>query len=157
MENTKIQKYADDLFQRFPELLSSSESIFQAYSIIENAFFKSKILFICGNGGSAADAEHITGELSKGFLLKRELSPDLKSKMNERLGENIDHITCKLQMGLKAMVLSAHQAVAAAVNLSPQGMDPEPPRVLQAAEATGSMALGSRETLHGPDRQSMES
>ena len=95
MENTRIQEYAGDLFRRYPELLPASESIFQAYSIIENAFFKSKILFICGNGGSAADAEHITGELSKGFLLKRELPADLKSKMNERLGENMDDITCK--------------------------------------------------------------
>ena len=114
MENTKVQKYAENLFQRFPELLPASESIFQAYSIIENSFFKSKILFICGNGGSAADAEHITGELSKGFLLKRELPEEMKREMNERLGENMDDITCKLQRGLKSMVLSAHQALSTA-------------------------------------------
>ena len=114
MENTRIQEYAGDLFRRYPELLPASESIFQAYSIIENAFFKSKILFICGNGGSAADAEHITGELSKGFLLKRELPEEHRTKMNERLGENINDITGKLQMGLKAMVLSAHQALSTA-------------------------------------------
>ena len=47
MENTKVQEYAEDLFRRYPELLPASESIFQAYSIIENSFFKSKILFLC--------------------------------------------------------------------------------------------------------------
>ena len=114
MENTKVQEYAANLFQRYPELLPASESISQAYSIIENSFFKSGTLFICGNGGSASDAEHITGELSKGFLLKRELPDELKTKMNERLGENISGITGKLQMGLKAMVLSAHQALSTA-------------------------------------------
>ena len=114
MDNISVQKYADTLFQRYPELLSCSESILQAYSIMENSFFKSGTLFICGNGGSASDAEHITGELSKGFLLKRELPDDLKRKMNENLGENIDAITSRLQMGLKAMVLSAHQALSTA-------------------------------------------
>lgn len=114
MENTKIRRYAEDLFARYPELLPSSESIFQAYSIIENSFFKSGMIFLCGNGGSASDAEHIAGELSKGFLLKRELPESLRKEMNERLGENIDEITGKLQMGLKAMVLSAHHALSSA-------------------------------------------
>ena len=112
MENTKIREYAERLFQRFPELRSSSESIFNAYSIIENSFFKSGMIFICGNGGSAADAEHIVGELSKGFLLKRELPEQLRREMNEKLGENMDDITGKLQMGLKAMVLSTHQSLS---------------------------------------------
>ena len=114
MENTKVQEYADTLFKRYPELLSCSESILKAYSIMKNSFFKSGTLFICGNGGSASDAEHITGELSKGFLLKRELPDELKKKMNETSGENLDAITSRLQMGLKAMVLSAHQALSTA-------------------------------------------
>ena len=114
MENTKVQEYADTLFKRYPELLPCSDSILQAYSIMENSFFKSGTLFICGNGGSAADAEHITGELSKGFLMKRELPEDLKRKMNETLGENIDAVTSRLQMGLKAMVLNAHQSLSTA-------------------------------------------
>ena len=114
MENTKVKEYAETLFQRFPELRASSESIFQAYSIIENSFVKSGMIFLCGNGGSAADAEHITGELSKGFILKRELPESLRHQMNERLGENMDDITGKLQMGLKAMVLSAHQSLSTA-------------------------------------------
>ena len=35
-------------------------------------------VLVCGNGGSAADAEHITGELLKGFLSKRPLGGALR-------------------------------------------------------------------------------
>lgn len=30
-------------------------------------------MLICGNGGSAADAEHMVGELMKGFKISRKL------------------------------------------------------------------------------------
>ena len=40
-------------------------------------------LLVCGNGGSCADAEHIVGELMKGFLKKRPLSGDIRDKMKK--------------------------------------------------------------------------
>lgn len=43
----------------------------EAFRRLEAAFVRGNKLMICGNGGSAADAEHIVGELMKGFLLKR--------------------------------------------------------------------------------------
>lgn len=43
----------------------------EAFRRIEAAFVRGNKLMLCGNGGSAADAEHIVGELMKGFLLKR--------------------------------------------------------------------------------------
>ena len=61
----------DELIERFPELENCRDSIVSAFEIIKNTFSNDGTLFACGNGGSAADAEHIVGELMKGFLLPR--------------------------------------------------------------------------------------
>ena len=38
-------------------------------------------LLTAGNGGSAADAEHIAGELMKRFRLPRSINPELAKKL----------------------------------------------------------------------------
>lgn len=65
-------------------------------------------LLLCGNGGSAADCAHITGELVKGFLKKRPLTAELKAKIGEAWAD-------KLQQGLPAIDLTANAALISAV------------------------------------------
>lgn len=65
-------------------------------------------LLVCGNGGSAADSEHIVGELMKGFLKKRPLDTDIASKLAPELAS-------RLQMGLPAVSLVSHSALLTAV------------------------------------------
>ena len=65
-------------------------------------------LLLCGNGGSAADCAHITGELVKGFLKKRPLQADLKASIGECWAD-------QLQMGLPAIDLTANAALVSAV------------------------------------------
>ena len=65
-------------------------------------------MLLCGNGGSAADCEHISGELMKGFLLRRELSDTDKEKFGE--------IADKLQYGLPCIPLTSFQALTTAVS-----------------------------------------
>ena len=74
-----VNKHAELLFDRFPELREESENFYYIYSILKNLFVKRKTLFICGNGGSASDGEHITGELLKSFILKRKPSEEVKA------------------------------------------------------------------------------
>ena len=69
-------------------------------------------IFTCGNGGSAADSEHIVGELLKGFLKKRPLSPDVAQRINEQAGADI---ACRLQQGLGAVSLVSFSAAQTAV------------------------------------------
>lgn len=64
-------------------------------------------LLLCGNGGSAADCEHISGELMKGFLLKRELPDEIKNK----IGDFAD----KLQSGLPCVPLTSLTSLSTAV------------------------------------------
>lgn len=107
-----VNKHAEMLFSRFPELEKYSESFRKVYSILKNAFVKGKTLFICGNGGSCADADHITGELLKSFLLKREPSAEVKEAFEKALGE--DNILDQLQPGLRAISLNNHPALSSA-------------------------------------------
>lgn len=64
-------KHIDTLISRYPVLAPLQESIVQAVKMIEDMHFSGGKLLLCGNGGSAADCEHISGELLKGFLLPR--------------------------------------------------------------------------------------
>ncbi|WP_455383358.1 D-sedoheptulose-7-phosphate isomerase [Salinispira pacifica] len=72
------------LYERYPDLLPCRESIEAAYSLLAAAFHGGRKLLVCGNGGSAADSEHIVGELMKGFRLKRTL-PDSEKELLLRL------------------------------------------------------------------------
>lgn len=64
------------LLERYPALAACKEQIEQADKLIIDTFTKGGRLYICGNGGSAADADHIVGELMKGFLKKRPLTAE---------------------------------------------------------------------------------
>ena len=62
------------LIERYPALARCESEIQKSAEMLINTFKDGNRLYICGNGGSAADADHIVGELMKGFLKKRPLS-----------------------------------------------------------------------------------
>ncbi len=60
------------------ELLSNSvESVIQIANILIEAFKQGHSLYLMGNGGSAADAQHISGELVGRFKKNRKALPAL--------------------------------------------------------------------------------
>lgn len=107
-------KQLDTLIERYPELEGQRENILEAYKILEESYANGGKLLISGNGGSAADAEHIVGELMKGFENPRKLNKEevkmLKSVDNE-LGEVLGE---HLQGGLPAIALDGHFALSTA-------------------------------------------
>ena len=56
----------NELITRYPLLESIREEIERAYNTIVECYEHDGKVLIVGNGGSAADAEHIVGELMKG-------------------------------------------------------------------------------------------
>lgn len=94
------------LLERYPKLEGCREDILKAFLAKEDTFKKGGKLLICGNGGSAADSDHIVGELMKGFRKKRPLSQEKR----EKLGSLSDH----LQEALPAISLTGHQALSTA-------------------------------------------
>ncbi|MDA0344310.1 MAG: SIS domain-containing protein, partial [Verrucomicrobia bacterium] len=67
----------DHLCQRLPSLENCRDSIQQATDLLIQSFQQGNKLLLCGNGGSAADCEHIAGELIKRFSAPRPLPSEL--------------------------------------------------------------------------------
>ena len=68
-------------------------------------------ILLCGNGGSAADCEHISGELLKGFLSKRALQYDDRNKLYEVMAyDEATDMANKLQRAIPCIPLTAMSA-----------------------------------------------
>lgn len=109
-----IAKHIDVLSERYPELDFNREYIKKAYELLEQTFLNGGKLLVAGNGGSASDAEHIVGELMKGFEKQRRLPMEYKDRLiseNEELG-NV--LADNLQMALPAIALDGHIALSTA-------------------------------------------
>ena len=82
-ETTK--KIFDELFSDYNVLKNIQNEIISAYDILIGCYAGGKKTLICGNGGSAADCEHIAGELMKGFKLKRPVPPGIMPELQSAL------------------------------------------------------------------------
>ena len=101
----------DLLAERYPELAPLKEDIYTAYTILRDCYEAGGKLLLAGNGGSCADAEHIVGELMKGFKLPRKLKPEMCERLAEADPERGPVLAGCLQQGLPAIALSSHPAL----------------------------------------------
>lgn len=101
---TREYKHLGNLIARYPSLEVCRKDIVAAYDTLENCFKNGNKLLVAGNGGSAADALHIVGELMKSFVLPRKLSKDLCEAI-EKNSEHADYLKTNLQMALPAIAL----------------------------------------------------
>lgn len=106
-----VYERIDELIKRYPVLLTVRDDINAFYKTLKECYDNGGKLLIAGNGGSCADAEHIVGELMKGFCKRRAVSDEFREKLIEADSENGEEIAGKLQGGLPAMALSNHQAL----------------------------------------------
>ena len=91
----------DNIFERFPDLKCCEKDIEQGLTLIIETYKNNGKVLVCGNGGSAADCEHIVGELMKGFLCKREVCDErLSSELKENLQGALPAISLCSQTGL---------------------------------------------------------
>lgn len=114
MLEENIQKQIDILIERYPQIDKCKKEIEQAYLILEESYANGNKLLVAGNGGSAADSEHIVGELMKGFENPRKLSSEYKEKLmsvNNELGKVLGE---NLQMALPTIALDGHVALTTA-------------------------------------------
>lgn len=105
-------KYIRELLSRMPELEPLSDRMQEGSALIVSAVKNGHKLLTCGNGGSAADAEHIVGELMKGFLLKRPLTEQQRSRL--RNAGCPESLVGSLQQGVPAISLVAGIALPTA-------------------------------------------
>ena len=111
---TRLYQYIDLLILRYPQLIVAKDCIVEAYQILEESYTNDGKLLVAGNGGSAADAEHIVGELMKGFKLPRKPQSDFADKLIQTNTELGAVLAENLQGALPAIALDGHPALSTA-------------------------------------------
>jgi D-sedoheptulose 7-phosphate isomerase len=91
------------LIERYPKL--EIETIKEAVEEIIKCYKRKNKLLICGNGGSAADALHIVGELMKGFILQRKLDSKKQKEIRDLFPESAQYLIDNLHEALPAISL----------------------------------------------------
>ena len=112
----------DELIKRYPILERVREDIEAVYGIMERCYENGGKLLIAGNGGSAADAEHIVGELMKGFVKRRPVTEEMKEALEKADPVRGKELSEKLQGGLPAIALVDHAALSTAFANDVDGM-----------------------------------
>ncbi len=110
----RLMKHIDLLMERYPKLEPCRNDIIAAYEILEECYRTDHKLLIAGNGGSAADSEHIAGELMKRFRTPRPVTPEFAAKLKEIDPVRGEELSRNLERGLMAIPLVAHEALSTA-------------------------------------------
>ncbi len=110
----RLVKHIDLLIERYPVLKEVRKDIINAYLVMEECYENNGKLLIAGNGGSAADAEHIAGELMKRFKTPRPVAPEFAEKLKKIDTVRGENLAKNLERGLMAIPLVAHEALTTA-------------------------------------------
>jgi phosphoheptose isomerase len=106
--------FFEDLMRRYPDLAGCLPDVRKATDVLIHSFRQGGKLLVCGNGGSAADSEHIVGELMKGFWLARPVPADVRRRLQEAWPEQGDALADHLQGALPAISLVSQTALMTA-------------------------------------------
>ena len=94
----------NELLMRYPALDKCKDEIENALNLLIDTYKNGGKVLVCGNGGSAADSEHIVGELMKGFMLKREVRD---KRIPEDLRKNLQGALPAISLPSQSAILSA--------------------------------------------------
>ena len=109
--------YVKNMLERYTDLSSCEKSIGEAVCAMVECYERDGKILLVGNGGSASDCEHISGELLKGFMSKRPITDSEREALS-----SLGAVTSKLQRGIPAIPLTAFSA---ALSAFANDVDPE--------------------------------
>lgn len=110
---TTTQAIYDELFVRYPALDGCRADVMKAFELMLATYRAGGKVLVCGNGGSASDAEHIVGELLKKFKKHRDIPADVKAKL-EATGPDGAALAAKLEGSLAAVTLLSQSGILTA-------------------------------------------
>lgn len=110
----RLTKQVDFLIERYPSLQACRADIIAAYDVLEDCFSHDGKLLIAGNGGSAADAEHMAGELMKRFRTPRPVPVEFADRLKVIDPVRGEALSRNLEQCLMAIPLVAHEAMTTA-------------------------------------------
>jgi D-sedoheptulose 7-phosphate isomerase len=108
--------FIDKLCVRYPDLDFLKPNIINAVNIMIKCYKNGGVIYTCGNGGSAADANHIVGEIMKGFHLKRALSNNQVEEIANLYPDEALEIAKNLQQSIPAVSLVSNNALLTAIS-----------------------------------------
>lgn len=114
MLEVRIKQHINFLIERYPVLKVCEQDIIEAYLLMETCYNRNGKVLIAGNGGSAADSEHIAGELMKRFKIPRPVSREFAQKLMQIDRDRGRSLAENLECGLTAIPLVAHEALTTA-------------------------------------------
>lgn len=137
----RLIKHIDLLIKRYPQLESIKQKIIDAYLIMEECYEHDGKMLIAGNGGSAADSEHIAGELMKRFKISRPVTEEFAEKLKAVDFVRGESLAKNLERGLMAIPLVSHEALTTAYINDVDGLGVFAQQLLGFAKA-GDVFLG---------------
>jgi D-sedoheptulose 7-phosphate isomerase len=102
------------LLARYPALQACGKELSAALDLLATAYRSGNKLLVCGNGGSAADSEHLVAELMKGFLKRRPISSSHVAQL-EAANKDGKAIASRLQGALPAISLASAVSLTSAI------------------------------------------
>ncbi|MEK0312754.1 D-sedoheptulose-7-phosphate isomerase [Cohnella sp. 56] len=108
-----MSRTLEDLIAKYPELAVCRADIEAAFEAARSSFARGGKMLLAGNGGSAADCEHVVGELMKGFMLPRRLG-SIERERFAAWGDEGAYMADRLQGALPAISLVSQSALATA-------------------------------------------
>ncbi|MBM7551537.1 D-sedoheptulose-7-phosphate isomerase [Thalassobacillus pellis] len=111
-----MDKEITRLIDKYNDLEGCRKDIERTAQLLISSYQNSGKLLLCGNGGSAADCDHIVGELMKGFALKRPVTSSFREKLAADFPEDGEFMADHLQEALPAISLASHAALSTAFN-----------------------------------------
>jgi D-sedoheptulose 7-phosphate isomerase len=111
-QSRRVSTSLPPLFERYPVLRGCEKELRAAFDILAAAYRSGNKLLVCGNGGSAADSEHMVAELMKGFLKRRPLSAEDSAKLEAAGGKEI---ASRLEGALPAIALPSQMSLLTAI------------------------------------------
>ncbi len=109
-----MHRRLEELISRYPKLASIAGEIEKAYDILLCCAKNGHTILVCGNGGNAADSDHMVGELMKSFIKKRRLDDGLKKRLADVDPELGGLLAEKLEGTIRSINLTTHSALSTA-------------------------------------------
>lgn len=106
----KTREHLNNLLKRYSSLEICQNDIEKTFELINVSLRRGGKILACGNGGSAADAQHMVGELMKSFLKNRPLPKRLQTSLKDIAGQKGKYIASKLQDAFPAIALTGQDA-----------------------------------------------
>jgi D-sedoheptulose 7-phosphate isomerase len=98
----------EELIKGYPKLKPIRADIEEAYALLEGCVLGGGKILVCGNGGSAADAEHIVGELMKGFMKRRPIGDSDRGKLEPYLADHLQGAIPAISLVSQTALITAY-------------------------------------------------